>query len=51
MDTYKDAFHLNELHFAITLWIKESHDTEYRRRPDLRYISQVSTQNKNVKFY
>ena len=48
IDVFKDECRLNELRFAITLWIKESNENEYGRFVT-RYISNISTQNKNVR--
>ncbi|CAF3639347.1 unnamed protein product [Adineta steineri] len=50
-DELKKDFYLNELRFAITLWIKEPNDKEYQRRPDIQYISPISIQDKEVKLY
>ncbi len=50
-DVFKDDFPLNAIHFAVTPWIKDTRDNTYHRRIDLQYISQISTQDKNVKLY
>ncbi|CAF1229715.1 unnamed protein product [Adineta steineri] len=50
-DELKKDYYLNELRFAITLWIKGPNDKEYQRRPDIQYISPISIQDKEVKLY
>ncbi|CAF1201775.1 unnamed protein product [Adineta steineri] len=50
-DTFKNTFQLNDLRFAVTLWTQGPNDQEYQRRPDIQYISPVSTQDKKVKLY
>ncbi|CAF3718041.1 unnamed protein product [Adineta steineri] len=50
-DKLKNDFQLNDVCFAITLWIQESIDKEHQRRPDIQYISPASTQDKKVKLY
>ncbi|CAF0731505.1 unnamed protein product [Adineta steineri] len=48
-DKLKNDFHLNDLRFAITLWTQEPNDKEHQRRPDIQYISPISTQDKKFK--
>ena len=47
-DALKNAFHMNDLRFAITPWIKKTREGPHCRCPELQYISQISRQNKNV---
>ncbi|CAF2947748.1 unnamed protein product [Rotaria sp. Silwood2] len=42
-DVLKNKFHLNDLRFAITLWMKKDGEETYSRRVDLQYISEIST--------
>jgi hypothetical protein len=48
-DAFKDAYHLHDLRFAVTLWKKEPGETAFRRYDDIQYISQISTEDKNCK--
>ncbi|CAF3398883.1 unnamed protein product [Rotaria sp. Silwood1] len=42
-DVMKKKFHLYDLRFAITLWIKQDDKEEYQRHVHLQYISEIST--------
>ncbi len=48
-DAFKDAYHLHDLRFAVTLWKKEPGETAFRRYDDIQYISQISTEQKKCK--
>ncbi|CAF1009851.1 unnamed protein product [Adineta steineri] len=50
-DTFKNAFQLNDVRFAITLYTQGPNDQEHQRRLDIQYISPISTQDKKVKLY
>ncbi|CAF1257954.1 unnamed protein product [Rotaria magnacalcarata] len=45
----KDAYHLNELVFAVTLWSKKPGENEFHRHADKQYISRISEQNRDAK--
>jgi hypothetical protein len=51
VDEFKQAYRLNEIRFALTLWIKESSEKGFRRHDEMQYISQISTQNSKVDQY
>jgi hypothetical protein len=51
VDEFKQAYRLNEIRFAFTLWIKESPEKGFRRHDEMQYISQISTQNPRVNQY
>jgi len=40
---FKDAYHLHDLRFAVTLCEKQPGETVFRRRDDVQYVSQIST--------
>ncbi|CAF2757848.1 unnamed protein product [Rotaria sp. Silwood2] len=46
---FKDAYHLHDLCFAITLWSKKSGEKVFHRHNDKQYISQIVTEDKNTK--
>ncbi len=46
---FKDAYHLHDVRFAVTLWKKEPGETAFRRCDDIQYISQISTEQKKCK--
>ncbi|CAF4834409.1 unnamed protein product [Rotaria sp. Silwood1] len=43
---FKRAYHLHDLRFAITPWIKQSDEEGFKRHVDKQYISQISTEDK-----
>ncbi|CAF3682351.1 unnamed protein product [Rotaria sp. Silwood1] len=47
--TFKNAYHLHDLRFAVTLWTKKSGEKVFRRHDDKQCISQISTEDKNTK--
>ncbi|CAF3089937.1 unnamed protein product [Rotaria socialis] len=47
--TFKDAYHLNEIFFAVTLWSKSPGENEFHRHADKQYISQMSEQDRHAK--
>ncbi len=50
LDTFKDAYDLQDLRFAVTLWTKWPGEEEFRPT-DIQYISEVSTEDRKVKEY
>ncbi|CAM2712308.1 unnamed protein product [Rotaria socialis] len=45
-DAFKQKFYLNDLRFAVTLWLKDLNTNEYKRYIDLQYISDISIKMK-----
>ncbi|CAF1593687.1 unnamed protein product [Adineta ricciae] len=48
-DEFKRHYTLHKLRFAFTPWLRKGSESEHHRRADLRYISEVSTANKDFK--
>ncbi len=47
--TFKKAYHLHDLRFALTLYKRAPGETEFRQCDDMQYISQTSTEDKKRK--
>ncbi len=47
--TFKKAYHLHDLRFALTLYKRAPGETEFRECDDMQYISQISTEDKKRK--
>jgi hypothetical protein len=48
-DEFKNAYHLHDIRFAITLWKKRVGEKVFSRHVDKRYISSISTEDKKCK--
>lgn len=48
-DTFKKAYHLHDLRFAVTLWQKQSDEKVFRQCDNIKYISEISTEDRNCK--
>ncbi|CAF4374662.1 unnamed protein product [Rotaria sp. Silwood2] len=46
-ETFKSTYHLHDLRFAITPWIKQSDEEGFKRHVDKQYISQISTEDQS----
>jgi hypothetical protein len=46
---FKDAYHLRELRFAVTLWKRQPGEGDFHQCDGIQYISQISTENKYVR--
>ena len=46
---FKDAYQLHQLRFAIIPWVKSSGEKVFQRHANKQYISEISTEDKNVK--
>jgi hypothetical protein len=46
---FKDAYHLQDIRFAVTLMKREPDEKVFQRLDDIQYISQISTADRNVK--
>ncbi len=47
--TFKKAYHLHDLRFALTLFKRAPGETGFRQCDDMQYISQISTEDKKRK--